>query len=128
MADSLGSDFSCVTDLDVNLAVVSGRTALAQALCRRLMTRRAGLWYAPNYGTDLRQFLNTAPVQTSIVEQAAENECLKDERVEDISATAEHLEARQTIQLKLRITEAGGTFDLTVLVSALTVELLQENL
>ena len=126
MAADLGSDFSFLNDLDPNLSVISGRTCLAQALVRRLSTKRGGLWYDENYGTDLREFLNSS-AGVNVIAQAAENECRKDERVADVEALVEYLADSQTIQVKLRIWDDtdSDSFVLTLAVGSLTVELLE---
>ncbi len=127
MAD-LGSDFHAIEDLNANLTVVTERTCLAQALVRRIISPRGSLFYDEDYGTDVRQFLN-APPRPASVAQAVESECLKDERVVDVTATVEYLEANTTLQIKLIVEdETEEEFALTVLVDELTVELLEENL
>jgi len=122
-----GSDFSCVEDIDANLSTVSGRTCLIQALVRRLLAPRGSLWSDPNYGADIREFLNT-PARVEVVSQVVQNECLKDERVEDVSADVEYLDETETLQIKLAVTDEDGPFALTLLVGALTYELLTESL
>ena len=127
MAYDHGTDFLCVEDIDPNLTVVSGRTCLAQALTRRLMCQRGQLFYDENYGTDVRQFVNSVS-RDSVVSQAVENECLKDERVQAVTCTVTRSNDGETFELSLQITDLDGEFPLTVAVSSLTVELLEENL
>jgi phage baseplate assembly protein W len=115
-----GSDFSCVADFDATMSVVTGPLVVAQAVARRLETPRGGLWYDPNYGTDLRQYLNGHPPPFRI-RTAIEAEALKDERVERVSAEVtvftDHIKAVVSLQL------ADGPFTLTVAASDLTVEM-----
>jgi hypothetical protein len=81
--DPLGVDVSCYPDLDPLGTLVSGNTALAQAIARRLTTPRGGLFYDTNYGTDLRLYLNEGMTNEaqSRIKAAIESECAKDERV-----------------------------------------------
>ena len=116
-----GSDISCVSDLDPNLTVVSGPLGVIQAVVRRLQTPRGFLWYDKNYGTDLRAFLNGKPSKFRIA-QAIESEALKEERVQRADATVTITTDAITVELALTLAE--GTFDLTISVTALTVELI----
>jgi hypothetical protein len=122
----LGSDFNLLTDLDPNLSAVSEETAFLQALCRRLQTPRGGLWYDLDYGTDLRQFVNAQNVQAFAVEQAVEQECLKDERVQTCSATVTRGDDG-SLTVSISVEAAEGPFEFTLLVSSLTVELLDSQ-
>ena len=124
MTGELGSDFSCTDDLDPNWGVVSGTTCLGQALYRRLTTKRGALWYDPNYGTDIRQYLNSS-TPINVIGQAVENECRKDERVEDVEAFVETDAAGETYTIAVRVTAADAPFSLTILATSLTVELLE---
>lgn len=122
MAD-LGLDLSCVTDLEEDMAEVSGRTCLAQAIARRLTTPRGGLIDDPGYGYDLRDLLNAdvGPRELAAAASAAENECLKDERV--LSATVSIVYAQQTVDVALE--DADGPFKLVLAVDTVTVAILQ---
>src|SRR5690606_6969920 len=61
MAD-LGTTLALTTDegldLDPSFGLVSGRRALAQAILARLDTPQGALWYDPDYGRDLKRWLN----------------------------------------------------------------------
>jgi len=87
----LGVDFACVDDLDANLSLVEGRTALAQSTARRIITPRGGLYYDPNYGTDIRGRLHR-PFPAALTARLVEQEALKDERVENAGASVEFVE------------------------------------
>jgi phage baseplate assembly protein W len=123
VAEELGSDISGVNDLDPNLTVVAGRRGLAEAVARRLGTMRGSLVGDPDYGTDLRLFLN-APAQGARVAAAVEAEALKEERLENAQAIVTFLPQSNTINVDLVLTDADGPFDLTLAVSAVSVELL----
>jgi phage baseplate assembly protein W len=104
------------------MRMVEGRPALMDALRNRLSTSRGGLWYAPNYGTNLCDFVNAAFTAYAI-EQAAETECLKDERVESVSATAVQV-GRKRVALTLRIVDGQGPFEMVLDVTDVTVAML----
>lgn len=127
----LGSDFRGILDVFQNLARASGRTALGEALCRRLSTPRGGLFYDFDYGFDLRQFVSAAQPPAGFIESQAAAECLKDERVLDAEPRdVEYVDdgaGGKKLTLTLLITDAEGPFKLTVTVDALSVQLLQEN-
>jgi hypothetical protein len=123
----LGVDVACIEDVDSVLSLAEGPTNLAMALCRRLITPRGGLWYAPDYGLDLRSYLN-AGVSDSQMETLPDEirlEMEKDERVQ--SATVRLLFNRQAMSLKVGIVvrTSVGPFRLIVEVSTLTVTLLR---
>ncbi len=124
MAD-LGIDIGGVLDIDGNLSLVEGRLGLAQSISRRLSTPRGGLFYDLEYGFDLRVFLNT-PVRPDEVRRGVENECLKDERVDDARAEVAFNEAASTLTVRITITDGDGPFVFTISVSAVTTELLFE--
>lgn len=128
MADlTFGTDISGVTDLDKGFSLVSGPRCLAQAIARRLTTRRGGLFYAPDYGLDVRDMIEERQTAATIAQwqQAIANECEKDERVERATATVTLNTATNTAAITVRIETAAGPFRLTLAVTSLTVELLE---
>lgn len=129
---TFGSDFAGVDDLDANWSFLENSPttpnveslALAQAIARRLTTPRGGLFYDPNYGTDLRDFIGssiTVPTAISLIE----TECLKDERVETAKATITVLGETWTIKIECKA-NSGATFELTLSVDKVTVALLSQ--
>ena len=128
---NLGTDFSCVDDLDPNLSSIDGRIGLGQAAARRISTARTTLFYDNEYGTDVRSQLNERH-REEITAQAVEAEVLKDERVQDVEATITFVEVPQSadetdgdLRIELLLTDASGPFQLTISVSGLTVTLLE---
>jgi hypothetical protein len=121
-----GSDFSCTTDLTPTLAVVSGLDCLAEALVRRLGSRRGSLFYDPDYGTDLRQFLH-GHASGYAMAQACESECSKSERVQSVRAVAKFVtENHVTIAyVAVFVKTAYGPFKMVLKVTDLTVEMIQ---
>ncbi len=121
-----GSDFSAVDDLDPLLTFLEGDTddvtALIQAVARRYITPRGGLFYDPAYGLDLRLFVGStySPAQ---IESLTAAEARKEERVSDCSVTATPI--GETLKIEIRCTSnTGATFDFTLEVSKVTVTLL----
>lgn len=132
----LGSDFYCLFDLDPNLTVVSGRTALAQSSFRRLITPAATLYGGLlqgvsdeelAYGTDLRSYLNAPMLTGAAIQRAVEKEVLKDERANDCHAEATAVEATGLIEIDVALTDGKGPFPFTVTVDKLTGAMLLEG-
>jgi hypothetical protein len=121
MATEYGTDFACVEDLDAKLSLASGPRMVAEAVVRRLSTPRGGLWYDPAYGTDLRGYLNGASSRFRVASDV-EREALKDERVAAAAASVTRSASTLSVAIELTL-ETGVTFDLTLSVSELTVEL-----
>jgi hypothetical protein len=114
-----GSDFYCIDDIDPALTVVSGNDCLGQALVRRIGTPRLMLFYDPDYGIDARRYLGR-PANPNVTSQAVANECLKDERVEDLTAGV--------MTITLHVDGDDGPFALTVLIDDLSTTLLDANI
>lgn len=121
MAD-LGSDIAGVTDLDPALSIVTGRRALAEAIMRRLTSRKGSLPDDEDYGYDLRLLIGSA-VTREQVEQGVRSQVFADERVEDAEVTVTFI--GETIQVDLRITDGDGPFSLVLGVDAVSVETLE---
>lgn len=114
MATDLGTDIDCADDHGMSFGVATGRKNLANALARRLMTPRGGLFYDPDYGLDVRAYLNAAITDAKLAElaQAIEAECRKDPRVQDVSAavSVDRTSVTRGLKLKLAIEDADGPF------------------
>jgi hypothetical protein len=125
----LGSDFAAVEDVDANLTVVSGRVAFAQAIARRLLAPAGSLFYDPDYGFGLSGYLNAIIVGTTgQIESGIERECFKDERTKDVTAEVTFDESAKALAARVDLTDAAGPFALTLNVSALSTEVLLENI
>jgi hypothetical protein len=126
MAD-YGTDFAGVEDLDAGLSVVSGGTGLMQAVSRRWITSAGELFYAPDYGEDLHQWIG-ANVITGRIEARLEAEALKDERVKSCSVSVEYVPEEKLFRVKAAVTgKNSDSYRLTLDVSEVTVALLTEN-
>ena len=124
MAVSLGSDLSCVTDIDPTGAEVSEKLLLAQALARRLTCPRGRLIDDANYGYDLNQWLNAdvGPAEIAQIQSQAQAECLKDERVQSCTVAVSFIGG--VMLVSLAIVSALGPFPLVLSVNGLSTQIL----
>jgi phage baseplate assembly protein W len=130
MSDPLGTDISATTGLAPSFELVTGQRLLGEALHRRLTTQRGTLFYAPNYGTDVREALLARLDETRLAvwRSRIEAECRKDARVMNARATlAFDLGAERRLTIAIEVETAEGPFRLAVAVSAVSVELLREG-
>lgn len=124
MAVDYGRDLGGVSDIDPTGLEVSGRTALAQAIARRLITPRGRLLDDANYGFDLTQFANDdlAPSDYARIRAGIEAECLKDERI--FAVTASVTLTANVLVVTVALTDADGPFTLVLGVSSVTATIL----
>lgn len=124
MAD-YGVDLACVTDLSEECRIVSGARLLAEALVRRLMTPRGMLIDDPDYGTDLREFLNEDFDDLALVRVLSEarQELLKDERVVDVTIVDPTFDGSK-LTMTLAVEAEEGALRLTLAISDVTIDLL----
>lgn len=124
-----GSDLSCVSDLDSGMGLFTGPKIVAEAVARRLTTPRGGLFYDPNYGTDLRRWLNAAIDEKDIPDIRAEieTEAELDERVATADVSVEFDRSSASIKAKIELTLVDDrTFRFTLSVSQLSAAILTE--
>jgi hypothetical protein len=124
----LQADGTYTPDLDPSFSLITGTRVVGEAIARRLMTPRGALLYDPDYGLDLRAYLNddldTRELYTlgALIEAEAE----KDERV--LSAVVDlSLDARSsrlTIRLTVTLLDAES-YALTLAADAVTVTILR---
>jgi len=126
-ASELGVDFACVTDLDADLSLVDGQTALLQSCARRITTPRGGLFYDANYGIDVRDFLKQSGFSETQAARIIEQELLKDERMLNAVAAVTLNQIDETVTINIEIESDAGPFTLTITVTNLTVELLASD-
>lgn len=121
-----GLDVSASPDLDPMLRLQGGPRVLAEAIVRRLSTPRGGLWYAPDYGFDVRELLGEGftPAALFRAQSSIEAEVEKDARVQSARVTLT-TPAPDKLRISIRIVAADAPFDLVVGVDALNVELLR---
>lgn len=115
-------------DLDPTFSPISGRQVVVEAVARRLTTQRGALEYDPNFGLDLRLWLNSAHTDSDIfaLATAIEAEAEKDERV--LSATANVQYSRVASELTVRLfldLVTGERFRLVLTIDSVTAEILK---
>lgn len=115
----LGSDIAGVFDLDTALSVVTGRTALAQQILRRLTTPRGGLPGTPTYGYDLESLIG-ANIIASVVEQRVEEQVLDEEEVRDASADVVFDARSSQLTVTINAVDSQGPFELVLSANELT--------
>jgi len=122
MAIDYGRDLSCVTDLTAEMAEVSGRRLLGEALARRLVTPRGSLLDDPNYGFDVRDYIadDQSVSALPIIAASIDAEFRKDERVID-SRTTIQLAGTGVLTISSTVTDSAGPFQLVVAVGDLDV-------
>lgn len=127
MATFYGSDSYCISDVGlIDFQVTNPTQLIGQRIARRLQTPRgalAGIGDDPNFGWDVRQYINAALTPVSIAQAQAQiqAECTKDEEVQSAEVTlAQNAGGGLTITIVL--TTATGPFTLTLAVTALTVD------
>lgn len=118
-----------IPDLDPMFGLAAGRTALLQALARRLTTRRGLLaWIGddPAYGEDVRDMLGDSgsTARASALAARVERQCLADERVLAAQATATFTDG--ALAVSVQATDAAGPFRFTLKTDGVTVALLGE--
>lgn len=126
-APDFGTDSNGLSGLQYRRTLVSGTRNVGNALGRRLSTRRATLRYAPNYGLDLKESLNSDFTRAEItsLQGAIEQECEKDERVLSASATVVYIDQTSTLEVTIEGTTEEGPFTLVLGISQATVEILR---
>lgn len=108
-----GTTLSLTFDLDAMGATVSGLTALAQALIRRITTPRGRLLSDPNYGYDIAGELedDVTTQQVNAIAANVDAEFLKDQRVFS-SVTTVTLQGDGQLDVASQVQSALGPFSL----------------
>lgn len=105
-------------DLDPVFTLVSEGQMLAEALARRIFSRRGTLIDDAGYGYDLRAALNADDVDPARLARRLEAEARADERVQTARATVTLTETACAVDLAG--TSAAGPFRLTATIDRLT--------
>ncbi len=129
-----GSDTWC-TDSLVTGRLVSGRTLVAQALYRRLITPRGMLADDDTYGLDLAGYVGAVgtTVALAALPSLVRAELLKDDRVSDVAVTSAISTERSglvsiALEIGVVLTDESEQFSLTVGVSSAGAALLGVSL
>lgn len=114
-------DIYCLESIDPYFTEVDGTLALGQCLARRLISTRGSHPTDPNYGSDVKQWVGTnfSDAEVSIMESMVEAECLKEDRVLDVEATASLILSRQdgSFKIDIKVFTDEGPFSLTLVVN-----------
>jgi hypothetical protein len=124
-----GQDIACITDVGTSLSLARGPRNVGNALARRLITPRGGLFYDPNYGLDIRNYLNAGFTPQALAQGQSDvaSEVSKDPRVEDPIVTVVSDLATASMQITITCELAEGPHEFVFGVSLLTVELLKQQ-
>ncbi|WP_407540458.1 hypothetical protein Q0M94_03405 [Deinococcus radiomollis] len=119
-----GTDFSALPRL--TFAQKKGLANLGEAIARRLMTPRGGLFYDPTYGLDLRRYLNAVNDEATRfeIEILSAAQCELDERVARADVTVLTLDLRSA-EIDVSLTTLLGPFRLILAISQVRVEVLR---
>lgn len=111
-----GSDLACADDLDESFAELPGDSAqlVSEAVCRRLTTPRGSLLDDPDYGIDLRSYVNRGGTDAELNELRGivTSEVSKDDRIETVSVVVTR--AGTALDVAISGETAAGPFDLTL--------------
>lgn len=120
-----GVDVSSFPVPDTTFSTISGYKVLAQALARRLLTPRGFLTFHPNYGLDVRKYINESIDDTTLARIRSEValELHQDERVQDANATVAFVQSTQTLLVTCKVVTASGPFSFVLSLSAVSVQL-----
>lgn len=127
MTIDYGFDTSCTTDLTPGHTVTDARL-VAEAMFRRVTTRRGSVIDAPNDGIDLRDFIQSegTTAELAAVEGQVRAECYKDDRVLEGTLSVEATFVAGDLRVRIRgLTSNRDEFELVALASELTVQLLK---
>lgn len=128
-APDFGTDISTFPIPDTTFSPIAGFRVLHEALARRLLTRKGLLPFHPDYGVDLRQYLNEAVTDQTLqdAKATAMAELRQDERVDTIDATVTFTASTGVLSFLFRGQSASGPFVFTLAVSALSVAIYSET-
>lgn len=119
------------TDLIIGKSVkkISGFDNLARQIIRRLSTPRGSLFYDPDYGMDIKLFLNTNlnPSKLMKLEMDIKNECESDPRVDEAEVSIKYNPSTLSLEIEISLVTIDGSFTLILNVSSLNIELLNIN-
>ena len=118
-----GTDVSTFPKVDTTFSTISGFRVLAEALARRLLTRRGLLTFHPDYGRDMREYNNESIDDAALarLKQEAAQELRQDERVADADATVTYTSG--TLAVSCKVVTASGPFSFVLSLSKLDVQL-----
>lgn len=135
-SNPFGSDFwmggapSGILDGDPSMRLATGRQLLSQRILCRLSSPRGSYIDCPNDCIDLRDSLSAGMTQAQIADLGADirDEVLKEEQVTDAEVSGTFSYQTSALTLSLAVESAYGPFLMVLLVTKVTVQLLNANL
>lgn len=126
-ATDFGTDISCIPDLDPGFATVSGFDLLGQDLLKGLSTPKGSIWYAPDEGFDLLDWVGesideTNPQAAFAVQIGVQAQAMRDERITAARASATW-DGITTLTVTLTVATGLGPFTYVFAASAAGVQL-----
>lgn len=110
---TLGSDIAGVFDVDAQLSVASGRTALAEAVLRRWTTPTGALLGSPRYGYDVHGLIGSSEL-ASVAEQKLTEQALAEEEIRDARVTVQFNAQTSELTVTGMLVDSDGPFELTL--------------
>lgn len=123
-----GKAINVVDDLPIRWEpYVDGIANLARAIARRLTTPRGGLFYAPDYGLDIRGMIGGTrrADEFSSWESAIAAEAEKDDRVDAATATVTYDFANATATVRVDLDTSEGPFSLVLSVDDVSASVVE---
>ena len=135
-SNPFGTDFwiggapNGILDGDTSLRLATGRGLLAQRLLCRLSSPRGSYIDCPNDCIDIRDSLSAGMTAAQIADLggSVREECLKEEQVNDAEVSGTFSFQTSALTLTIAVVSAYGPFTMVLLVSNVTVQLLNANL
>jgi phage baseplate assembly protein W len=125
-----GSDISTFPDLDGTFTLITGTRVVCEAVARRLSTPRGSLLGAPDYGIDLRAYVNESMDADVLagLQRSAKLEIAKDERIASVAVAASFDFASSTLTLNISADlVTGESFSLVMTIGNLAISMLQTS-
>lgn len=120
-------DIDCIDDLTPDMSTVTGSNAIKQAIARRIITPRGGLWYSSGYGFDVRRLLNAAMSNASVwkIKNAIYAQAIAEERVKRATVQVEWHSRTSSLRVFLSLVTDLGPVSMTMTIDQLSVSLLE---
>lgn len=114
----MGIDIAGVEDVDSFLTLTNGKQSAAEDVMSSLLHSPGILWWAPDLGHDVRQYLNSIAAEERI-QRAVTAQAEIDERVESAECTVTRLGDQFTIDVALVLTEDDDAVQFTLTIDQL---------
>lgn len=123
-----GFDILALPDLDVSFTPRRDVAMLADAFARRLFTPRGRLWAHPNYGFDVRDYLNDTMTRDTLqqIKAGCEAQAEQDERFFATSTRVAYDARREALYIQILLQTEAGPFSLVMNVTSLTADIVVE--